>query len=213
MTRRSYGQFCALALALDRIGDRWTLLIIRELLIHPRGYAELRAGLPGIASNLLAERLRQLESDGLISRDGGESGRPVYALTPTGRELEEPIMALVRWAGHLMGEESSRLVFRPEWLTLALRALLPEAVPDLPVVEFRVGDGAVHLRARGKAIDVLNGPADRPAIVVTSDPNTVLGVSAGKLSLIEAVAEGRAEVAGDKKTLRAASAALQAGRP
>ena len=212
MTRRSYGQFCALALALDRMGDRWSLLIVRELLIRPRGYAELRAALPGIASNLLAERLRQLESDGLISREEGDSGRPTYELTITGRELEQPIMALVRWGGHWMGEASPQLAFRPEWLLLALRAVLPEAAGDLPVIELRVGDGVVHLRAHGKSIEVASGSADRPAIVVTSDPNTLLGVAAGKLSLVEAVAQGLAEVAGDKKTLRSASAALRAGR-
>jgi DNA-binding HxlR family transcriptional regulator len=212
VTRRSYGQFCALALALDRIGDRWSLLIVRELLIRPRSYGDLRAGLPGIASNLLAERLRQLESDGLISREDGESGRPRYALTGTGRELEEPIMALVRWGGHWIGDASPRLAFRPEWLELALRAVLPEIAGDLPVIELRVGDGIVHLRARGKSIEVASGSADRPAIVVTGDATTLLGVAAGKLSLVDAVAQGRVEAAGDKRTLRSASAVLRAGR-
>lgn len=212
MPRRSYGQFCALALALDRIGDRWSLLIVRELLIRPRGYAELRAGLPGVASNLLAERLRQLESDGLIRRDEGKSGRPSYELTLTGRELEQPIMALVRWGGHLIGDASPHLAFRPEWLILALRAVLPEVMGDLPVIELRVGDGVVHLRAQGNSIAVASGSADRPAIVVTSDPKTLLGVAAGKLSLVEAVAQGLAEVAGDRKTVRSASGVLRAGR-
>lgn len=212
MTRRSYGQFCALALALDRIGDRWSLLIVRELLIGPRGYAELRAALPGIASNLLAERLRQLESDGLISREEDESGRPSYELTVTGRELEQPIMALVRWGGRWIGDASPHLAFRPEWLMLALRAVLPEAVSELPVIELRVGDGVLHLRAQGESIEVARGSADRPAIVVTTDPKTLLGVAAGKLSLVDALAEGLAEVAGDKKTLRSASVALRARR-
>jgi DNA-binding HxlR family transcriptional regulator len=212
VTRRSYGQFCALALALDRIGDRWTLLIVRELLMRPRGYSELRAALPGIASNLLAERLRQLESDGLISRDEGESGRPRYDLTRTGRELEEPIMALVRWGGRWIGDASPQLAFRPEWLVLALRAVLPELADDLPVIELRVGDGAVHLRPHGKSIEVASGSADRPAIVVSTDPTTLLGVAAGKLSLVDAVAQGRAEAAGDRKILRSVSSALRAGR-
>jgi DNA-binding HxlR family transcriptional regulator len=212
VTRRSYGQFCALALALDRIGDRWSLLIVRELLIRPRSYGELRAGLPGIASNLLAERLRQLELDGLISREDGDSGRPRYELTSTGRELEEPIMVLVRWGGHWIGNASPQLAFRPEWLELALRAVLPEVAGDLPVIELRVRDGVVHLRARGKSIEVASGSADRPAIVVTGDPTTLLGVAAGKLSLVDAVAQGRAEAAGDKRTLRSASAVLRAGR-
>jgi len=212
MPRRTYGQFCALALSLDRIGDRWSLLIVRELLIRARGYAELRAALPGIASNLLAERLRQLESDGLISREEGASGRPTYELTRTGRELEQPIMALVRWGGRWIGDASPDLEFRPEWLLLALRAVLPEPAGDLPVIELRVGEGVVHLRAHGGSIDVASGSADRPAIVVTADPKTLLGVAAGKLSLLDAVAQGLAEVAGDKRTLRLASAALRAGR-
>ena len=212
MTRRSYGQFCGLALTLDHVGDRWTLLIVRELLIGPRGYAELRDALPGIASNLLAERLRRLESDGLVRRGASDSRRPRYELTDTGQELEEAIMALARWGGNWISEATPELAFRAEWLLLAIRALLPEATGDLPVIELRVGDGAVHLRGRGKAIEVASGPADRPDIVVTADPYTVLGVAAGRLSLVDAVALGRAEVVGDKKTLRSASVALRAGR-
>ena len=95
---RSYGQYCALAKALDLVGDRWTLLIVRELLVRPSRYSELQDGLTGIATNLLVERLRQLEGAGVIGRDG--EGR--YELTEWGRKLAAPVQELVRWAAPLM---------------------------------------------------------------------------------------------------------------
>ena len=91
---RSYDQYCALAKALDVVGDRWTLLVVRELLVRPCRYSELQDGLTGIATNLLAERLRQLESAGVIGRNG--DGR--YELTDRGRRLGAAVHELVRWA-------------------------------------------------------------------------------------------------------------------
>ena len=95
---RSYDQYCALAKALDVVGDRWTLLIVRELLVRPCRYSELQDGLAGIATNLLAERLRQLEGAGVIDREG--DGR--YELTDRGRRLGTAVHELVRWGAPLM---------------------------------------------------------------------------------------------------------------
>src|SRR5690348_856864 len=103
---RSYGQFCGLAKSLDLIGDRWTLLIVRELLIRGTArYTDLRAGLPGIPTNLLADRLRDLEAAELLRRElsAGTASVPVYALTPRGAALEPVIAALGRWAAPLLG--------------------------------------------------------------------------------------------------------------
>src|SRR5580658_8577409 len=97
---KSYGQYCAVARGLDVVGDRWTLLIVRELLTGPRRYGDLLEGLPGIATNLLAERLRHLEEHGVAVRDR----RGTYRLTKWGQGLAEPVYALARWAGPLMVE-------------------------------------------------------------------------------------------------------------
>src|SRR6266571_7030427 len=96
---RRYGQYCGLARALDVIGDRWNLLIVRQLLVGPARYGQLLDGLPGVATNLLADRLRDLETAGVIKRQLADQGNAiVYALTPWGAELREPIEGLIRWS-------------------------------------------------------------------------------------------------------------------
>src|SRR5687768_14679131 len=101
--RRSYGQYCGLARALDVVGDRWNLLIVRQLLIGAARYGELLDGLPGLATNLLAERLRDLETAGVVERRLADEGNAIaYALTPWGAELREPVDALIRWSTPLM---------------------------------------------------------------------------------------------------------------
>lgn len=96
---RSYGQYCGLARSLEVVGDRWNLLIVRQLLIAPARYRDLIDGLPGIATNLLADRLRDLETSGVIERRLASAGSVVeYALTPWGAELRRPIESLIRWS-------------------------------------------------------------------------------------------------------------------
>ena len=124
-SRRSYGQFCGLARALDIVGNRWNLLIVRELLPGPLRYGELKASLPGVASNLLAERLRTMEETGVVERVLGDTG-VVYGLTRWGTELKEPMEALGRLGVPLLAAGRGDDEFRPRWLTLALPAILRE---------------------------------------------------------------------------------------
>lgn len=122
---RSYGQYCGLARALDVVGDRWNLLIVRQLLIGPARYRELLDGLGGVATNLLADRLRDLETAGVVERRLAEEGNAiVYALTPWGAELREPVEGLIRWSTPLMARGSGGDRFQAEWLVVGLRALL-----------------------------------------------------------------------------------------
>ncbi len=133
MSARSYTQFCGLARALDTIGDRWSLLIVRELLVEPRRYAELHRRLPGVASNLLTDRLRAMESAGVIERRLGDPQDGVrYRLTPWGEALREPIDALIRWSTPLMAAGRGADSFHPEWLTVSLPALLHDRRADPP---------------------------------------------------------------------------------
>lgn len=193
MSRKTYGQYCGLAKALDHVGDRWTLLIVRELLIGPRRYSTIRAALPGIATNLLADRLHALESDGLVARSDDAS----YKLTAEGRELEPAIHALVRWGGRWMGERHRDEVFRPEWLVVALRSLLPKTRSGS--VELRVDGYTVHLDRRGVGV----GPLDQPDAVVEGSAEKVLAVSAGHAPL------STLKVRGDRKV---AAATIGAGK-
>lgn len=185
MSGRSYGQYCALAKALDHVGDRWTLLIIRELLIGPRRYTRIRTALPGIATNLLADRLDALASDGLAVRsDDGE-----YELTPAGRELEPAVLALVRWGSRWMGIRDAAEVLRPEWLVVALRALLPEWRPGS--VEVRIDGKILHVDQ--STIDL--GAATKPDAVIEGSAEEVLAVVAGKLPLSTLKIRGDRKVA------------------
>ena len=101
--RRSYRQFCGLARALDVVGERWTLLLVRELLLGPRRYGDLLESLPGLTTNLLARRLKQLEADGIAEKIELDEGVRAYRLTARGAALEPVIMELGRWGGALLG--------------------------------------------------------------------------------------------------------------
>ena len=162
--RKSYGQFCALARAMDHVGDRWTLLLVRELLLGPARYGELSAALPGLATNLLAERLRQLVDDGLVQRVG-----VAYQLTPRGRGLEAVILELIRWGAAYMVTGPGDDVVDERWAWLAVRALLEGASSDLPRGEVTVRCGglefAVVVDENGRR--VLPGARSRPEATLT----------------------------------------------
>ncbi|MDQ0729163.1 helix-turn-helix domain-containing protein [Microbacterium sp. W4I20] len=183
---RSYGQFCGLARALDLVGERWNLLIVRELLPGPLRYNELKASLAGIASNLLAERLRTLEENGIVERRLGDAG-VLYALTLWGAELREPMEALGRWGTPLVVSGRGGDAFHPRWLVLALPALL-RGVSATPAVE-------VDLLIEGYSITLLideRGPhaLHRPDLaagtVVEADPEIIVALAAGALTVEQA---------------------------
>lgn len=119
---KGYGQFCALARSLDVVGDRWTLLVVRELLLGPATYGALLERLPGLATNLLADRLRQLQADGLVAAERGR-GDP-YALTERGSALRPVVHELLRWGAPLMERGPGADVVHGHWLPLALEAVL-----------------------------------------------------------------------------------------
>ena len=201
---KGYGQYCGLARALDIVGDRWNLLIIRQLLVAAARYGELRDGLPGVATNLLAARLRDLETAGVIERQLGEDGGAIeYALTPWGAQLREPIEGLIRWSSPLMVRGPEGDHFNADWLLLALSALFAHRrPPDQPSVIGVAVDGAmtVHVRATPSEIAV-SGPGDGELdAVIRAEAPIVLGLAAGMLNL-DAVAE-LVDVDGDTAAVR-----------
>jgi DNA-binding HxlR family transcriptional regulator len=181
---RSYGQYCALAKALDIVGDRWTLLIVRELIVGASRYSDLKNGLPGIPTNLLAARLRHLEETGVVNRD--EQGR--YELTPWGQELAEPLNALARWASPLMDEMSATDTFQSSWLGFPIGYIFGGGREDRPecAVEIRTDDGPVTMESSNGKVRFHRGPADSPDLVLTGSPNVVMAILAGRIDEDEA---------------------------
>ncbi|MEP9395638.1 helix-turn-helix domain-containing protein [Gordonia sp. VNQ95] len=181
---KDYGQYCGLARALDVVGDRWNLLIVRQLLIRPARYSELRSGLPGVATNLLAGRLRELEAAGVIERRLADDADGIeYALTPWGRELREPIEGLIRWSTPLMTRGPQGDQFRAEWLELALPAVLADRPRPRRAVSIRVElpEGTIVITSTRSGFE-FGGSADGPVdAVIRTGADVLLGVAVGML--------------------------------
>jgi DNA-binding HxlR family transcriptional regulator len=208
MPARSYGQFCGLARSLDTVGDRWSLLIVRELLPGPMRYSELVASLDGIATNLLADRLRSLESSGVIERRLGETGGVVYALTPWGTQLREAIEALVRWSTPLMVSGQDGDAFQPRWLAVALPALLTGRTAKPPAeLGIELPGSFIALRIDEDGPHVTVEPDRRPDTILNAAPEVVLGLAAGALPIDQALSV--ASVQGDRRVLTTVFAGAQ----
>ena len=192
---RPYGHYCGIARALDVVGDRWSLLVVRELLSGPRRYGELLDGLPGIATNLLADRLRQLGTDGVVEHRA--DGR--YGLTEWGEGLREPLDALARWAAPVvMTRPAGHDAFRSEWLAHPVSGLfggVDERRAPLQV-EVRTGEHPMTIESAGGRVEVHRSGPDRPELVLDGPPDAVLGLLAGVLDPEAARALGL-EVTGD----------------
>jgi len=202
---RSYGQFCALAKALDVIGDRWTLLIVRELLIRETArYTDIREGLPGIATNLLASRLAEMEDAGLILREEAPlpAAGTVYRLTARGRELEAVMLAIGRWGGPLMKNAPKSDAFCAHWIALPARNNLHDHEPDRPptTIELRAGDEPVTVTAVGGTVRVRTGAAENPDAIISGAPRLVYAVLKGEMDITRAQAAG-VKLSGDPKAL------------
>jgi DNA-binding HxlR family transcriptional regulator len=203
---RSYGQFCSVARALDVVGDRWNLLIIRELLL--RGacrYTDLRYGLPGIATNLLADRIRELEAAGLIRRE--EAPPPVATtlvhLTEAGAELEPVVRALGSWGMRFMARPADDDEFRGHWFAYPVEEFLRDAEPGGPPVsiELRAVGAPAVIEVSGGTVRTRTGAVLAPDLVLAGHPQLILALLTGKLSAAE-VADRGLEITGDESVLR-----------
>ncbi|POX49761.1 transcriptional regulator [Streptomyces sp. Ru71] len=196
-TRRSYDQYCSAARALDLVGDRWTLLIVRELLAGPRRYTDLHADLPGVSTDMLASRLKDMEQGGLATRRRlpPPGAVYVYELTPRGRGLLPVLQALGAWGEAELGERRPTDAVRAHWFALPLL----RAIDGQGLVEVRLEEGVFHLHAGSEEGPVYgDGPAPgEPDARLVMDASTCTAISAGELSLADAVHAGRVEVSGD----------------
>jgi DNA-binding HxlR family transcriptional regulator/putative sterol carrier protein len=205
VSRRSYRQYCAMARALDVLGERWTLLIVRELLTGPKRFKDLLDGLPGIGTNLLAGRLKELEGEGLLRRTTlpPPAGSAVYELTGRGRDLEPVLMGLARWGVDLLGQPRPGEAFKPAWAVQAMKATFrPEAARWVrEIYEFRVGEDVFHVRVDDGVSEPKYGPAWEPDLILRTDPDTFLALVSGRIEASDAIEAGRLEVEGDAEAL------------
>jgi DNA-binding HxlR family transcriptional regulator/putative sterol carrier protein len=206
VARRTYNQFCATAKTLDLIGERWTLLIIRELLSGPKRFSDLHRSLPGLGTALLSSRLRYLEAEGLVK--GATLPAPAraaaYELTDAGWELRPVVMAMARWGLRwAVDKPEKRDAFEPGWAVLGMQAIFdPEGAKGMDAVyEFRIGDEILHARIEDGEIDSRYGPAERPDAVIVATREAFAELASGQLRLSDAIAAGRVETTGDKAAL------------
>ena len=204
-TARSYAQLCGIATAFDVIGDRWAALIVRDLLLGSLRFGELAEGLPGIGTNTLAARLKDLEGSGVVRRqllplpDRGT----VYELTRYGRELEPILMGLGRWGTRSMGRLSPDVAARSRWLVAAMLAFHDEErrVARPTTWELRLTDGAFTVRAKGTDLTVAAGAPDDADLVITTGDEQLHRLLTHRLAPSEAVATGAVSVEGDVSEL------------
>jgi DNA-binding HxlR family transcriptional regulator len=184
---RSYGQYCSVAKALDVVGDRWTFLIVRELLL--RGacrYTDLKNGLPGIATNLLSDRIRDLESAGLVRRE--EAPPPVattlFHLTESGLELGPVLQAIAVWGVRYMAQPAAGDEFRGHWFTFPVAYFLRDSSPDGPPVsiELRAGIDPVVIEVSGGLVTTRLGAASAPDLVIEGSPQHIMALLSGQVA-------------------------------
>lgn len=206
MARRTYDQHCALAHGLDVLGERWTLLVIRELLLGPQRFSDLESSLAGIGPNTLAARLRQMEKDGLIEKRRLPPPAPatVYALTDLGAALEPAIIELGRWGRHRLPATTGHQAFRPAWLLLALKVSFdPAHAADVDAVyQLTVSDEPFTVRIRRGSIDVRRGNTSDADVTICTDHHTLLALANGTLSPGEAVKAGDLRIEGEQEAAR-----------
>ncbi|MCZ2523793.1 winged helix-turn-helix transcriptional regulator [Streptomyces sp. HB2AG] len=149
MPRRSYAQYCAVSRALDALGERWTLLVVRELLTGPRRYTDLHADLPGVSTDVLASRLKEMERDGIVERRrlAPPGAAYVYELTDRGREIAPALAALARWGAAALGERRPTDALRGHWFALPLMHRLEELASGASgMLEVALDEGAFRIR-------------------------------------------------------------------
>jgi len=203
---KSYNQYCPIAKALDLVGDRWSLLIVRELLIRgPSRYTDVRNGLPGIATNLLAGRLRELERAGLVKKE--EAPPPIattlFDLTERGQALEPVLLQLGAWGSPLLATARRSYGPMPHWLVLLLRLHFAGSVPGASRarIEIRADGVPITLDLKGGKVSIVLGPSRAADARITGDAATVLEFMTGRLPRVRAQRRGL-RLAGDLSAIR-----------
>jgi len=216
MTRRTYGQECPLACALDVLGDRWTLLVTRELMFGQKRYTDLLDGLPGIGPQVLAARLKHLQSAGLVQKSQlpPPAASTVYELTELGRGLEDAMVGLAKFGLNFVepnGKSGTRRL--GGFVAASLPGGRHEAAEGVKeTYEFRIDDDTFHVRVNDGDVSIREGAVPDPDLVITSDFTTFLAIGKGETSGTEAVARGEVQVEGDPAAAQRCEAILAGNR-
>jgi DNA-binding HxlR family transcriptional regulator/putative sterol carrier protein len=202
---KHYDQYCPIAHAVGMLGERWTLLVVRELLYGPKRYTDLVDGLPGIGTNVLASRLRDLEESGVVQKRklAPPAACTVYELTEYGQQLDEVVYSLARWGVRTLGPPAPEDDLDPEWGVHALPALFnPEAARGLTeTYVLKVGDDVFTARLEDGELTAELGEAADADLRLEADMDTFFGLASGDLAPGDAVAQGLAEIEGDLSAL------------
>src|SRR5262245_18287481 len=195
---KRYDQYCPVCHALGLVGERWALLVVRELLKGPKRYTDLLAGLPGVGTNILAARLRELETAGVVRKRKlpPPAASTVYELTEYGQELEEPLYALARWGARSLPPPAENEDFYPDWGFNAFPALLdPVAARGLTeTYVVRVADDAYTVQLADSTVHVELGAGDGADLDFATDQGTFFALASGQLDPGAALAEDRVTI-------------------
>jgi DNA-binding HxlR family transcriptional regulator len=205
MGKRSYGEACGIPRALDRIGERWALMVVRELLLGPKRFTDLREGLPHMSPDVLAQRLRELEQNGIVERRilPPPAASKVYELTDWGRELDSVLIALGRWGARApLSAECSEMSLDSHIVSLQTLFDAEAAGDFAPTVELRLGEHIFTLEVTDGRLEAERGPTREPDIVIETEPCTLLALTHRELDLPDAIESGHATVTGDKRAAR-----------
>ena len=204
-TMRTYGDGCGIAHALDLVGERWALLVVRELLLGPKRFTDLRAGLPHVSPDVLAQRLRELEGAGLVRRGKlpPPAGSRIYELTERGMELEPVVLELGRF-GSVAPFPPGEAVIGADALAIALKSLFaPSATDGLPAAyELRFGEDVFRAEIVGGRFDIARGAAQAPDAIIESDPGTLATVLWHGRKLRDAERAGAVTITGSEEAAK-----------
>jgi DNA-binding HxlR family transcriptional regulator len=200
-TKRTYGDRCGIARALDLVGERWALLVVRELLLGPKRFTDLRSGLPHVSPDVLSQRLRELEEPGLVRRGKlpPPAGSRIYELTERGRTLEPVVLELGRF-GSIAPIPPGDAQIGVDALAIALKTLYaPSATDGLAATyELRLGEDRFRIAIAGGHLDIARGSADAPHATIESDPATLASVLWHGRKLSEARRSGDMRISGSE---------------
>jgi DNA-binding HxlR family transcriptional regulator/putative sterol carrier protein len=198
---RGYAQYCGLARALDLLGGRWALLVVRDLLTGPKRFSELQEGLRGVPTNVLTARLRELEEEGIVERrvQARPGGGVVYALTEHGMELEDPVLRLGFWGAKTMGSPCEGDFISIDSLALALRGSFRRQKARGPqrVYELRVDGKPLRILVKSGHASLPAPSTEEPDLVIDADAGAMPELLSGELALDDAVGSGRVRLDGD----------------
>ncbi len=201
---RAYGQYCGLARGLELVGERWALLVVRDLLVGPKRFTDLHRGLPGIPTNILTARLKELEQAGVVRRRvlPRPAGSIVYELTEYGMELEDVVIQLGRWGAKSLGLPRPNEIITVDSLIMALRSTFrPQAARGLHAsYELHVGEIVLHARIDDGKLEVAGGPLPEADLIIEAGP-AIRALMAGELGPADAIATGQVHVTGNRELL------------